>query len=161
MITMKGFVAAAALAAFTTPLEAQQAGITSAGVNIARTGMQASTKGPEAYFTGSVRVDPMLAPKEAHRTAAAYVTFEPAARSAWHTHPAGQLLLVTDGVGRVQGWGGPVREMRRGDVVWQVSDEQYRVEPTEASGSRTPPTQGRKLSRPSRISPSTPDGPAP
>jgi quercetin dioxygenase-like cupin family protein len=90
-----------------------------AQVTVTRAGSQASTQGPAAYFTGSVRVDPLFTPKEdALRASGAYVTFEPSARTAWHTHPAGQLLIVTAGVGRVQGWGGPVEEIRSGDVVW-------------------------------------------
>jgi len=85
---------------------------------IARAGSQASSKDPAANFTGAVRVDPLFQPKEPSRTAAAYVTFEPGARSAWHTHPAGQTLVVTSGVGRVQRWGGKVEEIRAGDVIW-------------------------------------------
>lgn len=80
-------------------------------------GAQTSSKGPPANFTGAVRVDPLFQPKEASRTSAASVTFEPGARSAWHTHPAGQTLVVTSGVGRVQRWGGKVEEIRPGDVI--------------------------------------------
>jgi quercetin dioxygenase-like cupin family protein len=87
-------------------------------MTIARAGSQASIKGPAATFTGSVRVDPLFAPHAPSNTSGAYVTFEPGARSAWHTHPAGQVLIVTAGVGRVQRWGGPVEEIRPGDVVW-------------------------------------------
>jgi quercetin dioxygenase-like cupin family protein len=87
-------------------------------MTIARAGSQASVKGPAATFTGSVRVDPLFAPHAPSNTSGAYVTFEPGARSAWHTHPAGQVLIVTAGVGRVQRWGGPVEEIRPGDVVW-------------------------------------------
>ena len=85
---------------------------------IARNGSQASSRGPAANFTGSVRVDPLYGPRGPNRGSAAYVTFEPGARSAWHSHPLGQTLVVTAGVGRVQRWGGKVEEIRPGDVVW-------------------------------------------
>jgi quercetin dioxygenase-like cupin family protein len=87
-------------------------------MTIARAGSQPSSQGPARYFTGSARVDPLFAPHAPATTSGAYVTFEPGARSAWHTHPAGQVLIVTAGVGRVQRWGGPVQEIRPGDVVW-------------------------------------------
>jgi quercetin dioxygenase-like cupin family protein len=87
-------------------------------MTIARAGTQASAKGPAQNFTGSVRVDPLFGAHAPSTTAGAYVTFEPGARSAWHTHPAGQVLVVTAGVGRVQQWGGPVQEIRPGDVIW-------------------------------------------
>jgi quercetin dioxygenase-like cupin family protein len=87
-------------------------------MTIARAGSQASSKGPSQYFTGSVRVDPLFAPHAPSASSGAYVSFEPGARSAWHTHPAGQVLIVTSGVGRVQRWGGKVEEIRPGDVVW-------------------------------------------
>jgi len=87
-------------------------------IAIVRAGAQASSKGPAANFTGAVRVDPLFQPTAPSRTSAAYVTFEPGARSAWHTHPAGQALVVTSGVGRVQRWGGKVEEIRAGDVIW-------------------------------------------
>jgi quercetin dioxygenase-like cupin family protein len=85
---------------------------------IARAGTQASIKGPAANFTGTVRVDPLFQGQGPARTGGASVTFEPGARSAWHTHPAGQALIVTAGVGRVQRWGGKVEEIRPGDVIW-------------------------------------------
>jgi quercetin dioxygenase-like cupin family protein len=88
------------------------------GLGIARAGTQPSSKGPAANFTGSVRVDPLFQAKAPARTSGAYVTFEPGARSAWHSHPMGQTLVVTAGVGRVQQWGEPVQELRPGDVVW-------------------------------------------
>lgn len=87
-------------------------------LGITRHGSQASVKGPAANFTGAVRVDPLFQPNTPARTAGAYVTFEPGARSAWHSHPLGQTLVVTAGVGRVQRWGGAVQEIRPGDVVW-------------------------------------------
>lgn len=93
-----------------------QAGET-ATQQIARAGTQASVSGPAENFTGRVRVDPLF-PSDAHiNVSAAYVTFEPGARSAWHTHPAGQRLVVTSGVGLVQEWGKPVQEIRPGDVI--------------------------------------------
>jgi len=85
---------------------------------ITAAGAQPSTQGPSDYFTGSVRIDPIW-PADAGITASGgLVTFEPGARSAWHTHPAGQRLLITSGVGRVQEWGKPVQIVRPGDVVW-------------------------------------------
>lgn len=86
-------------------------------MNIQRSGSQPSAKGPDAYFTGSVRVDPLMSPSEPARVAGASVTFEPGARTAWHTHPLGQTLIVTSGLGRVQREGGPIEEIRPGDVV--------------------------------------------
>jgi len=87
-------------------------------LEITRAGSQPSTKGPADWFTGAVRIDPLFQPKAPARTAAAAVTFEPGARTAWHTHPLGQTLIVTAGVGRVQLEGGPVQEIRPGDIVW-------------------------------------------
>ncbi len=87
-------------------------------ITITRSGSQLSRKGPAEYFTGSVRVDPLFPANDPSRTSGAYVTFEPGARSAWHTHPLGQTLIVTAGVGRVQRWGGLIEEIRPGDVVW-------------------------------------------
>jgi 4-carboxymuconolactone decarboxylase len=84
---------------------------------ISRAGSQPSAKGPADYFTGNVRVDPLFPAKESMPFSGAYVTFEPGARSAWHTHPAGQRLIVTAGVGLTQEWGGPIVEIRAGDVV--------------------------------------------
>jgi quercetin dioxygenase-like cupin family protein len=81
-------------------------------------GSQAATKGAAEYFTGNVRVDPLFAAKDTAPFSGAYVTFEPGARSAWHTHPAGQHLIVTSGVGWTQEWGGSTVEIRAGDVVW-------------------------------------------
>ena len=87
-------------------------------MRITRAGTQPSAKGPARNFTGSVRVDPLFAAHLPSATSAAYVTFEPGASSAWHSHPLGQVLLVTAGAGRVQQWGGKVQEIRPGDVVW-------------------------------------------
>ncbi|SDD32645.1 Cupin domain protein [Variovorax sp. CF079] len=89
------------------------------GLQIARNGSQASARGPADYFTGTVRVDPLFPkPREPSRATGSYVTFEPGARTAWHTHPIGQTLIVTAGTGCVQRWGDPVQEIRPGDVVW-------------------------------------------
>jgi quercetin dioxygenase-like cupin family protein len=85
---------------------------------IFRAGSQPSSKGPAQYFSGNVRVDPMFPPKEAAAYSGGLVTFEPGARSAWHTHPAGQYLIVTAGTGWTQEWGGPVVGLHPGDVVW-------------------------------------------
>lgn len=84
---------------------------------VIRAGSQAPMAGPADYFTGQVRVDPLYAATADINASAAYVSFEPGARSAWHTHPAGQRLLVTSGVGLVQEWGKPIQEIRPGDVV--------------------------------------------
>jgi quercetin dioxygenase-like cupin family protein len=88
-------------------------------------GSQASTKGPSDYFTGTVRVDPLFQAPVPARVSGAAVTFEPGARTAWHTHPLGQTLVVTAGVGRVQRWDGPIEEIRPGDVVWFPPGEKH------------------------------------
>jgi quercetin dioxygenase-like cupin family protein len=87
-------------------------------IEIKRNGSQPSGKGPADWFTGTVRIDPLFQPRDSARGAAASVTFEPGARTAWHTHPLGQTLIVTAGLGWVQREGGPVEEIRPGDVVW-------------------------------------------
>lgn len=97
----------------------------SQGLKIARNGSQPSSKGPAENFTGSVRVDPLFQATAPSRTSGAYVTFEPGARSAWHSHPLGQTLVVTAGSGRVQRWGGPIEEIRPGDVVWTPPGEKH------------------------------------
>ena len=84
---------------------------------IKRSGSQASQKGPVEYFTGNVRIDPLFQPLEGGCVSAALVTFEPGARSAWHTHPLGQNLVVTSGCGWTQCEGGPKKEIRAGDVI--------------------------------------------
>ncbi|ATB33323.1 (R)-mandelonitrile lyase [Melittangium boletus] len=94
-------------------------------LHITRNGSRPSAKGPAENFTGSVRVDPLFQANSPSRTAGAYVTFEPGARSAWHTHPLGQTLIVTAGVGRVQAWGGAVQEIRPGDVVWTPPGQKH------------------------------------
>jgi quercetin dioxygenase-like cupin family protein len=90
----------------------------SQAMTITRNGSQPSRKGPAEYFTGSVRVDPLFQAKDPSRTSGAYVTFEPGARSAWHTHPLGQTLIVTAGTGWVQQEGGEKQEIKPGDVIW-------------------------------------------
>ncbi len=85
---------------------------------ISRAGSQASVKGPAEYFTGSVRIGPLFPADDTAHFSGAYVTFEPGARSAWHTHPTGQHLIVTAGVGRTQEWGAPIEEIKAGDVIW-------------------------------------------
>jgi quercetin dioxygenase-like cupin family protein len=101
------------------PIGAALAADKSAGSQtITVAGTQPSIKGPAEYFTGNVRVDPLFAPKDTAPFSGAYVTFEPGARSNWHTHPTGQHLVVTSGVGWTQVWGGPISEIRAGDVVW-------------------------------------------
>jgi quercetin dioxygenase-like cupin family protein len=94
-------------------------------MEIRRNGSQAARKGPEDWFTGTVRIDPLFEAPEPARVACATVTFEPAARTAWHTHPLGQTLIVTAGCGRAQRWGGPVEEIRPGDVVWFAPGEKH------------------------------------
>jgi quercetin dioxygenase-like cupin family protein len=86
-------------------------------MDIKRVGSQPSGRGPSDWFTGTVRVDPLFQPAAPARAGGASVTFEPGARTAWHTHPLGQTLIVTAGCGRVQRWGGPIEEIRPGDVV--------------------------------------------
>ena len=87
-------------------------------MEITRVGSQPSKKGPADWFTGAVRIDPLCQPNAPARAAAASVTFEPGARTAWHTHPLGQTLIITAGCGWVQQEGGLVEEVHPGDVVW-------------------------------------------
>lgn len=87
-------------------------------IRIMRSGSQPSRQGPDAHFTGSARVDPLFQANAPAHASGALVTFEPGARTAWHTHPLGQVLIVTAGTGLVQRWGDPVEEIRKGDVVW-------------------------------------------
>jgi quercetin dioxygenase-like cupin family protein len=94
-------------------------------MEITRNGSQPSVKGPADWFTGTVRIDPLFQPNDSRRAAAAAVTFEPGARTAWHTHPLGQTLIVTAGCGRVQREGGPVEEIRPGDVIWFSAGEKH------------------------------------
>lgn len=94
-------------------------------MEITRSGSQPSGKGSADWFTGPVRIDPLFQAKEPGRVAAASVTFEPGARTAWHTHPLGQRLIVTAGAGLAQRWGGPVEQIRPGDVVWFPPNEKH------------------------------------
>lgn len=94
-------------------------------MEIRRSGSQPSGKGPGDWFTGTVRIDPLFSPPEPSRVTGASVTFEPGARTAWHTHPLGQTLIVTFGCGWVQRWGGPREEIRPGDVVWFPPGEKH------------------------------------
>jgi quercetin dioxygenase-like cupin family protein len=87
-------------------------------MEIRRCGSQPATKGPAEYFTGTVRMDPLFQAPPPARVLSVSVTFEPGARTAWHTHPLGQTLVVTTGCGWTQCWGGPIEEIRPGDVVW-------------------------------------------
>lgn len=94
-------------------------------MKITKNGSQPSSKGPEDWFTGSVRIDPLFHPNEARRGASASVTFEPGARTAWHTHPLGQTLIIISGAGRVQQEGGPVKEVYPGDIIWFEPNEKH------------------------------------
>jgi quercetin dioxygenase-like cupin family protein len=94
-------------------------------MNLRRNGSQPSSKGPAEYFTGNVRIDPLFEAPDPARARGASVTFEPGARSAWHTHPLGQTLIVTSGCGWVQSEGGPKLEIRPGDVVWCPQNEKH------------------------------------
>src|SRR3954469_18811326 len=94
-------------------------------MDIKRSGAQPSGKGPAEWFTGTVRIDPLFSPPDPARAAGAPVTFEPGARTAWHTHPLGQTLFVMTGLGWVQREGGPIEEIRPGDVVWFAPGEKH------------------------------------
>jgi len=94
-------------------------------MEIKRSGSQPSGNGPADWFTGVVRIDPLFKAEAPARVTGASVTFEPGARTAWHTHPLGQTLIVTAGCGRAQRWAGPVEEIRPGDVVWFPPGEKH------------------------------------
>jgi quercetin dioxygenase-like cupin family protein len=94
-------------------------------MEIKRSGSQPSGKGQAEYFTGEVRIDPLFQATEPARVLGAAVTFEPGARTAWHMHPLGQTLIVTFGCGRVQREGGPIEEIRAGDIVWFSPGEKH------------------------------------
>jgi quercetin dioxygenase-like cupin family protein len=94
-------------------------------MDIQRAGSQASVQGPADWFTGTVRIDPLFQAPEPARVGGAAVTFEPGARTAWHTHPLGQTLIVTSGLGLVQRDGGPIEEIRPGDVIWFEPGEKH------------------------------------
>ena len=94
-------------------------------MEIKRSGSQPSSKGPAEWFTGTVRIDPLFQATDPVRAAGNSVTFKPGARTAWHTHPLGQILIVTAGCGRAQRWGGPIEEIRPGDVIWFPPEEKH------------------------------------
>jgi len=94
-------------------------------MEIIRSGSQPSRPGPADYFTGTVRVDPLFDAPDPARVVGAHVTFEPGARTAWHTHPLGQTLIVTSGCGRAQRWGGAIEEIHPGDIVWFAPGEKH------------------------------------
>src|SRR2546425_5875890 len=94
-------------------------------MDIKRNCSRPSAKGPAEYFTGTVRIDQLFKAPAPARASGAYVTFEPCARTAWHTHPLGQTLIVTAGCGLVQSWGGPIKEIRCGAVVWGPPGEKH------------------------------------
>ena len=94
-------------------------------MEIKRSGTQPSRQGPAEYFTGTVRIDPLIDAPQPARVRGASVSFEPGARTAWHKHPLGQTLIVTAGCGRAQRWGGPIEEIRPGDVVWFPPGEKH------------------------------------
>ncbi len=94
-------------------------------MDITRVGSQPSAKGPGDWFTGAVRIDPLFPARPPARAAGNLVTFEPGARTAWHTHPLGQTLIITAGFGWVQREGGPIEEVRPGDVVWFPPDQKH------------------------------------
>lgn len=116
-----------ALAATVMSLSIATSGMaqTAQALKITRNGAQPAAKGPAENFTGAVRVDSRFSAKEPARMSGGHVSFEPGAHTAWHTHPLGQTLLVTSGVGLVQRWGGPVQEIRPGDVVWIPPGEKH------------------------------------
>jgi quercetin dioxygenase-like cupin family protein len=103
-------------------------------MEIRRTGSQASGKGSADWFSGTARIDPLFDTPDPARVVGASVTFEPGARTAWHTHPLGQTLIVTSGWGRAQRWGGPIEKIRPGDVIWFPPGEKHwhRATPTTA-----------------------------
>ena len=94
-------------------------------MEITRVGSKPSAKGPEDWFTGSVRIDTLFNPNDARRAASALVTFEPGARTAWHTHPLGQTLLITSGIGWVQKENDKIEEVHPGDIVWFEPNEKH------------------------------------
>ncbi|WP_420407521.1 (R)-mandelonitrile lyase [Hoeflea sp.] len=94
-------------------------------MKIIKAGTNPSSPGPDDWFTGTVRLDPLFKSEEPGRTSGAHVTFEPGSRTAWHTHPAGQTLIVTFGRGRVQREGGPIEEISQGDIVWFPAGEKH------------------------------------
>lgn len=94
-------------------------------MDIKRSGAEPSRQGPAEYFSGSVRIDPLFDAPDPARVRSARVTFEPRARTAWHSHPLGQILIVVSGTGLAQRWGGPIEEIRPGDVIWFPPGEKH------------------------------------
>ena len=111
-----------ATVAFAAPQKSKER---NSAMEIKRSGSQPSGKGPSEWFTGAVRVDPLCNPPAPARVISVSVTFEPGARTAWHSHPLGQTLIVTSGSGKVQRSGGPIEEIRPGDVVWFPPGEKH------------------------------------
>jgi quercetin dioxygenase-like cupin family protein len=103
-------------------------------MEISRSGSQPSGKGPAEWFTGAARIDPLFSPPDPARVAGNLVTFEPGARTAWHTHPLGQALFVMSGCGWAQREGGPIEEIRPGDVVWFAPGEKHWHGATDKTG---------------------------
>ena len=123
LVLVAGFAASAALDARAEDSNMQRNAVMD--IDIKRNGSRPSTKGNSDWFTGSVRVDPLFQAPDPGRVSGGQVTFEPGARTAWHTHPLGQTLVVTAGFGRVQRWDGPIEEIRSGDVVWFPPGEKH------------------------------------
>lgn len=94
-------------------------------MDIKRSGSQLSGQGPSEYFTGAVRIEPLFRAPHPARAVGLNITFDPGARTAWHTHPLGQTLIVTSGSGLAQRWGGPIEEIHQGDVVWFPPGEKH------------------------------------
>jgi len=103
-------------------------------MEITRIGSKPSVKGPQDWFTGDVRIDPLFDPNDARRAAAVTVTFEPGARTAWHTHPLGQTLIITAGCGWIQREGGRIEEVHPGDLVWFEPNEKHWHGATQKNG---------------------------
>ena len=123
IVAAAGFTAFAALAAKAQNSNVKRSAILE--IDIKRNGSRPSTKGSSDWFTGAVRVDPLFQAPDPGRVSGGQVTFEPGARTAWHTHPLGQTLIVTAGCGRVQRDGGPIEEIRAGDIVWFQPGERH------------------------------------
>jgi quercetin dioxygenase-like cupin family protein len=94
-------------------------------MEVKHSGSEPTSTGPEQWFTGTVRVAPLFTGADPSRMSCACVSFDPGARSAWHTHPCGQTLVVTAGRGFVQAWGGPIREIKPGDVIWTPPGQKH------------------------------------
>jgi quercetin dioxygenase-like cupin family protein len=123
IVVLAGFAASAALDAYAKDSNMQRNAVMD--IDIKRNGSRPSTKGNSDWFTGSVRVDPLFHAPDPGRVSGGQVTFEPGARTAWHTHPLGQTLLVTAGLGRAQREDGSIEEIRPGDIVWFEPGEKH------------------------------------